>query len=179
MSTGSAGGPLDAERVLAALARHNVAFVVIGAFAAELWGVEGPRTLDIDFTPASDPANLDRLSAALDELGARIRTADVPGGLPFSHDGPSLGRGAIWNLTCAAGDFDLSFVPSGTSGFDDLSSGATRVHLGGHDVAVASLDDVIRSKTAAGRPKDLVALPRLIEAAERLRSRRTSPGTET
>jgi hypothetical protein len=166
----SLAGPLDAERILDVLARREVAFVVIGAFAAELWGVDGPRTLDIDFTPASDAANLRRLSLALDELGARIRTEGVPGGLPFSHDGPSLARAGVWNLTCPAGDFDLSFVPSGTSGFDDLAGGATRIHIGGHDVAVASLDDVIRSKTAAGRPKDIVALPRLIEAADRLRA---------
>jgi hypothetical protein len=39
-------------------------------------------THDVDFTPATDRENLDRLSAALSELGTRIRTDAVTEGLP-------------------------------------------------------------------------------------------------
>ena len=79
---------------MATLNRFGVKYVVIGAFAAQLQGAPIPRTRDIDVTPATDAANLRRLFDALHELQARVRTVDVPQGLPFEHDGPpSDGRG--------------------------------------------------------------------------------------
>lgn len=164
-------------RILATLARHGVEFVLIGGVAAALNG--SPLvTFDVDITPRRTSDNLERLSAALDELGARLRTADAPEGLAFAHDGRSIGDAAIWNLTTVAGDLDLSFVPAGTQGFDDLRRDAITMDLDGGPVAVACLADVVRSKEAAGRPKDRVALPvlrRLLEeqAAARPRHRRT------
>ncbi|MGI8792221.1 MAG: hypothetical protein ACR2H3_03445 [Acidimicrobiales bacterium] len=151
----------DPVRIIHVLARHGVEFVVIGGFAAELYEAPIRRTHDVDVTPRTTQANLARLSAALDELGARIRTADVPEGLAFSHDASSLARGSVWNLTTTAGDFDLSFRPTGTDGYDDLAVGAVVIELGAYRVAVASLADVVRSKTAAGRAKDVAVLPEL------------------
>jgi hypothetical protein len=52
-------------------------------------------------------------------------------------------------------------VPSGTEGYADLRKGAIAVEIFGLVTAVASLPDVIRSKEAAGRPKDLIAVPHL------------------
>ena len=63
--------------MLGILLRHQVEFVVIGGFAAELHDVPIPPTRDVDITPANDRGNLSRLIAALDELDARLR---VPGG---------------------------------------------------------------------------------------------------
>jgi hypothetical protein len=167
----------DARSIIATLNRHGVRYVVIGAFAAQLQGAPIPRTRDIDVTPASDAANLKRLSAALHELRARIRTSDVPEGLPFDHDGPSLGRSRLWNLTTPFGEFDLSFVPSGTEGYQDLRRRAHLIDSHGERVPVADLEDVIRSKEAAGRPKDIMHLPILIQTAQRLeRERHMGPG---
>ena len=158
---------LDAERIVEAFNRHQVRYVTIGAFAAQQQGALLPPTQDIDFTPAAGRANLRRLSAALDELGARVRTADVPGGLAFNHDAESLARSEIWNLVCAHGEFDLSFRPSGTDGYDDLIRDARMGKVGDQDLPVASLSDIARSKLAAGRPKDMRALPTLYEAMDR------------
>jgi hypothetical protein len=163
---------LDAATIIATLNRHGVRYVVIGAFAAQLRGAPIPRTRDIDITPASDNENLRRLSAALQELNARIRTADVAEGLPFDHDGPSLSRARIWNLTTPFGEFDLSFVPSGTDGYEDLARHAHLLESYGQLIPVADLDDVIRSKEAAGRPKDILHLPILLQTSQRLRDRR-------
>jgi hypothetical protein len=163
---------LDAETIVATLNRFGVKYVVIGAFAAQLQGAPIPRTRDIDVTPATDAANLKRLSDALNELQARIRTVDVPEGLPFDHDGASLGRAGMWNLTSPFGEFDISFVPSGTEGYDDLARQALIVESHGESVPVADLDDVIRSKEAAGRPKDIVQLPILIQTARKRRLER-------
>jgi hypothetical protein len=53
----------------------------------------------------------------------------------------------------------------GTSGYDDLHTGATTFDVGRVHVHVASLADIVRSKTAAGRPKDFDALPELHQLA--------------
>lgn len=137
---------------------------MIGGLAATVHG-SPYNTTDIDITPERGAKNLERLSAALRELNARIRVEGEPGGVPFDHDGDSLGR-VDWNLVTDEGDLDITFVPAGTGGYEDLRGGALRVHVFDVDVDVASLTDVVRSKEAAGRPKDQLVLPvlrRLLE----------------
>jgi hypothetical protein len=151
--------------MLAALNDHGVRYVLIGGFAAAVHGSPYVTT-DVDVTPASDAANLHRLSDALRALGALVRTDAAPEGLTFDHDGVSLGRARVWNLATRHGDLDLTFVPDGTTGFDDLARDAEDVEILGIVVPVASLADVVRSKAAAGREKDrlqLSVLRRLLE----------------
>lgn len=145
--------PLDPKRILSALAKHGVQFVLVGALAARLQGF--PRaTYDADITPAKDLDNLQRLAAALRELGARIYTEQIPEGLAFDCSAPMLARADIWNLITEAGRLDLAFRPSGTTGYDDLAPKAVRFELYGHNVLAARLQDIIRSKEAADRPQD-------------------------
>jgi hypothetical protein len=152
--------PFDAAVILEALNRHGVEYVVIGAFAAIAQQAPIPVTRHIDLTPSTSVENLSRLSAALHELDARIRADGVSEGLRFDHDGPSLGRAKVWNLICAHGEFDLSFFPSAFDlGYEQLAPRAHRVAVEGTIVVIADLEDVIRSKEAAGRPKDLQVLP--------------------
>jgi hypothetical protein len=158
--TGSAD--LDAAAIVSAFNEHGVRYVVIGAFAAIAQQAPIAPTRDIDFTPDTAIANLRRLSAALKDLDARIRTDAADGGLPFDHNGASLGRAGVWNLICGHGEFDISFQPSGfDGGYAQLAEHAHRVTVQGIEVTIADLDDVIRSKEAAGRPKDLRVLPAL------------------
>ena len=77
-------------------------------------------TLDIDICPLREPENLERLAAALDAMDARIRTADSPDGVRFPCDAEFLGGVELLNLQTRFGDLDLSYVPAGTEGFDDL-----------------------------------------------------------
>lgn len=146
--------------MLRVFAEHGVEFVMIGGLAAAMHGSDHVTT-DLDITPGRDVANVERLSAALEVLGARIRVEGIEGGLAFAHDGESLLRAGVWNLTTQHGDLDLSFVPSGTEGWEDLSLHAIVVDLDGTKVSVAALDDIIRSKEAADRPKDRLVLPSL------------------
>ena len=159
---------LDLERLLAVLDRHRVDYVLIGGLAAVAHGSPFP-TEDADITPDPARANLERLSAALVELDARIRIAGEADGVAFSHDADSLAAGQTWNLTTGAGDLDLSFEPEGTGGFADLNRDAEPVELYGVVVRIASLADVIRSKQAANRPKDQRVLPTLRELLARSR----------
>ena len=96
-------------------------------------------------------------------MEARIRTQGVEDGLPFSHDADSLAAVGVWNLVTRFGDFDISFVPTGTTGWPDLEKDAVTVTAYGLSVRLASMADIIRSKQAANRPKDQRVLPVLRE----------------
>jgi len=151
---------LDAVAIFEVLERRHVQYVVIGGYAAELhWSSR--RTVDVDVVPATTLENLDRLAGALHDLSARIRVESEPDGLPFRTSGEALRVMKTLNLLTRHGELDLTFTPSGTEGYVDLVRSAVRVRVGQVDVLIAALGDVIRSKTAAGRPKDIVALPEL------------------
>jgi predicted nucleotidyltransferase len=157
------------QEILSALDRHGVRYVLIGGLAAILHGAPHVTT-DVDIVPEEALRNLERLSTVLDELGARIRVAGEEGGIPFGHDAESLRRVRIWNLVTDKGNLDITFVPSGTQGYEDLHRDAVRMRVRGVDVPVASLADVIRSKEAAGRERDRAVLPtlrRLLEEGDR------------
>jgi hypothetical protein len=152
---------LHATAIVAVLNRHAVRYVVIGAFAAIAQRAPIAPTRDIDITPDDETDNLQKLSGALKELDARVRTADPPG-IPFDHDAGSLRSAEVWNLICPYGEFDIAFHPAGfAGGYRQLAERARVVRVGEVDVKVADLADVIRSKEAAGRPKDLRSLPAL------------------
>lgn len=145
--------PLDPERLVKTLAKHRVRYVLIGAVAARLHGF--PRmTADADITPARDPANLERLAAALQELDARIFTDSLPEGLAFDVSAQTIERADIWNLVTAAGRLDVVFKPSGTTGYDDIAATAVTFNVFGCKLRVARLEDILRSKEAADRPQD-------------------------
>lgn len=163
-------GAFDPVALLAVLARHEVRFVVVGGIAALAQGSPLP-TEDVDVTPASDDANLERLAAALGELGARLRT-DRGESVPLPVDARLLAQAATWTLTTKHGDVAIVLTPPGTSGYDDLRRAAFPVCIGaGVVVAVAALADVIRSKEASNRPKDRAQLPALRQTLEELRKR--------
>jgi hypothetical protein len=65
------------------------------------------------------------------------------------------------NLRTPFGDVDLTFEPQGTDGYEDLTRHAKEIEVGPVLVRIAALEDIIRSKEAAGRAKDLNALPEL------------------
>jgi hypothetical protein len=160
----------DPEKLLHVLNRHGVAYVVVGGMAAVAHGSPLP-TEDVDVTPARDRDNLDRLAAALRELGARLRSEHEPTGIAFACDGAFLAaQSKMLNLMTDLGDVDVVIAPAGfRRGYDDLVRRAILIDLGdGVSTRVASLDDVIRSKRAAGRAKDVAALPYLDALAREL-----------
>jgi hypothetical protein len=73
---------LDATKIVSVLIRHDVRFVLIGAFAAIAQGAPIAATRDLDFTPDESADNLASLSTVLKELDARIRTDSLAGGIP-------------------------------------------------------------------------------------------------
>lgn len=159
---------LQAEDLFARLEHFGVRYVLIGGMAAVLHGSPLP-TLDIDICPAPDRENLERLAALLTDLDARLRSASDPEGVPFPHHAAILSQAELLNLTTRLGDIDLALRPAGIAGFAELAPNAIPMTISGVTIHVAALEDVIRSKEAANRPKDLRSLPVLRQLLEAIR----------
>lgn len=159
------------DDVLAVLERHGVRFMIVGGQAARLWGSPS-LTQDFDAVYARDRDNLERLAAALRDLGAKLRVANVSEDLPFQLDAETLERGLNFTFRTPYGDLDFLGLPAGVTGYDELEPNAVAVEIGGRRVLVTALDDLIRMKVAAGRLKDRVE----VEILRALRDERDRRG---
>jgi hypothetical protein len=143
----------DPRPILGVLARHDVRFVVIGGIAASLQG-STTITNDFDICYARDRENLERLVAALTELEATLRRPREP--VAFRPDARTLNAGLNFTFDTKYGPFDCLGAASGSFDYEQLRRNADGMNLVGTNVSVASLDDLIRMKRAAGRNKDLI-----------------------
>jgi hypothetical protein len=102
------------------------------------------------------------------ESGWTTSTTDFP----FDSSAESLRGVQMLNLRSPIGDLDITFSPAGfPDGYAALRPGAHPYTVGAVTIHVADLADVITSKETAGRPKDLDALPELIDLARRRENR--------
>jgi hypothetical protein len=141
--------------ILHALLERRVRFVLIGGLAGAIRG-SPVITGDVDVCYARDRENLGRLAEALEGLGARLRGA--PPDVPFQLDASALEAGDHFTFATVLGSLDCIGTPAGTDGFADLDASATDESLDDIVVRVASIDDLIRMKRAAGRRQDLIAV---------------------
>lgn len=160
---------LEAPEICRVLNEHGVRYVVIGGMAAVYHGTD-LTTEDVDITPSVDTANLDRLATALAAMNAQF--LDPDGNvveLPEPRIEPELMlRMRSFRVDTRYGVLDVSFRPGATDGYDDLVQKATFIVIDSVAAPVADLHDVIRSKEAAGRPKDIAAIPALQARAEEI-----------
>jgi predicted nucleotidyltransferase len=156
--------------LLRRLVDGEVDFVVIGGIAAVAHG-SAAFTQDLDISYAPDQDNLDRLGRVLVDLGARLR--GVTDDVPFVPDGRTLQRTRVLTLETPQGSIDLLADREGSPGYQRLRERAGIAAVAGVEVRIASLDDLIAMKKAAGRPKDLVAVEEL-EAIQRLQRERAA-----
>jgi predicted nucleotidyltransferase len=154
----------DPRVLLRRLVDGGVDFVVVGGVAAVAHG-SAAFTQDLDITYAPDDENLNRLGRVLVELDARLR--GVTDDVPFIPDGRTLRRTRLLTLESPEGLIDLLAQPDGSPTYARLRERADLYEIAGVEVRVASLDDLIAMKKAAGRPKDLIAIEEL-EAIKRL-----------
>jgi hypothetical protein len=151
--------PLDAERILDALAEHAVDYVIVGGLAVQTHG-HVRTTVDIDVYPRPERVNLARLADALNSLDAEILN---PGSEGLTIDATMLPLASLWQFVTRHGAVDVLFDAPGAPPYDELRGRALEIRLGALELAVAGLDDLIGMKRASARPVDLEDLAALTE----------------
>ena len=137
------------DRVATALAHARLEAVLIGNAAAALQGAP-VTTLDFDFFFRKTPANMKKLKAFARELEAVILRPYYPASDLFRVVNDDLGL-----------QVDFLVVIHGVRSFEALRSRAVTLPLGKATLLVASLEDILKSKRAANRPKDRAVLDTL------------------
>jgi predicted nucleotidyltransferase len=141
---------VDARPILHTLARalqeHRLEAVLIGNAAGALQGAP-VTTVDFDFLFRKTPANLRKLKAVAKSLGAVVLRPYYPASDLFRlmRDDDSL-------------QVDFMTRIHGIRSLRSLRSRATPVSFGSYVLLVADLSDIVRSKRAAGRPRDRAVL---------------------
>jgi hypothetical protein len=150
---------------------EHVAVVVVGGLAAIALGVPYV-TADVDLCFDPDAANMARLASALAPLHPRLRVEGLSdeeaAALPFHLDERTLRQAGILTLQTDVATLDLMVSVKGVGSYTEVRNAAVDLDAFGFHLAVLDLPGLIAAKRAAGRPKDLLALPQ-IEATLRLR----------
>ena len=157
---------MNFDRAVQALCDAGVEFIIIGGWSAILHG-SAQVTSDLDIFFARKPENLRRLVKALEPYHPRL--ADLAEGLPFLWDEATLRNGTVFTLTTELGRIDLLGEVSGLGSFEEVAAVSLIVDAFGRRVQTLDLRSLIAAKRAAGRTKDLLALPELeglLEAQE-------------
>lgn len=148
--------------LLEALHEREVHFVVIGGVAVGAHGfVRG--TEDLDLVPDPDPANLKRLTQALETLESTLPTV---GGRPFDPDSDArvVRRGGNVTTMTRFGGLDVVQRAQGVPSYSQLAEDAVASELLGIPVQVCSLARLREMKTAQGRIQDQLDLENLPES---------------
>lgn len=156
----------DFKALFDTLQKSKVSYIIVGGVAATIHG-SSRLTQDVDVCYDRADTNLDRIVRALKPLKPYLRGA--PPGLPFEWSAKTLRAGLNFTLTTTAGDIDLLGEITGGGGYDDLIHHTIEVTLFSHRTKCLALDWLIRTKRAAGRPRDLEAIAELEALREEAR----------
>jgi len=141
---------MNAAPILAKIAKTfqdcRLEVILVGNAAAALQGAP-VTTLDFDFMIRKTPLNLKKLKNVAATLG-----------MSFSQ--PYYPASDLYRLLQEDTGLQLDFMSRlhGVKSFESLKSRAAEVYFGTARIRVADLKDIIRSKRALGRPKDLAVL---------------------
>jgi predicted nucleotidyltransferase len=141
-----------------ALAAASLDAVLIGNAAAALHGAP-VTTVDFDFLFRRTPRNLQKLKGFARALGATVLRPYYPVSDMFRvvrDDGLQI---------------DFMGTIHGIRSFEGVKARAHSVEVGGVTITVAALADILRSKRAAGRARDLA----VVEVLERTHAARQAP----
>ena len=150
-------------RLLKAFDAARLETVLIGNAAAAIHGAP-VTTLDFDFMFRATPTNLRKLKAVAAALGAVILRPYYP----VSN---------LYRMVDDTTGLQADFMPAihGVRSFEGLRARAIKHSPHGCTLLVASLEDIIASKRAAGRDRDLAVLPVLERTLQALASTVTPP----
>jgi hypothetical protein len=141
--------PVQAQQVAAAFAQHAVDYMFLGKSGAILLGYPG-TTQDVNVYPRKDEENGRRIIASLRELGFEIDAILAE----------EITRGKVFvQIKSGPFDVDLVFAPDGIESYEEAKSRLDD----STGFPVLNIRDIIASKRAAKRARDLIELP-LLEA---------------
>ncbi len=142
------------ERAVVALKKVKLEAILVGNVAAVLQGVP-VMTHDIDFFVRDTELNRKKIRQFAEELSLTIYKRDEAISEVITVEGSDI-------------IVDFIFGLSPDQKFESLRSRAKRIKVGKHYCLVASLEDILKAKKAANRPKDRAIL-KLIENTLRVR----------
>lgn len=145
---------MDIASLLKSLNAHNVKYVIIGATAFPVHGY-ARATLDLDVFIEPSQENAERTRTALISFGYDLTDVSV--------DDLLKSKVLIRQYLV---EVDIHPFVAGAS-FEEVWNGRIEDRLQGTPVFFAGLDDLIRMKQAAGRPKDIEDLRALTELRKR------------
>jgi len=146
------------------LHKRGCQFVIVGGFGAVSLG-SSLVTRDVDVACDLTPGNLLRVWGTLDGLHPVHRM--TPDRLPFTREQAERGD---WNnlyLTTDLGQLDLLGEVQGIGGYEQCLANSEPVVISSTEIRVLTLDAMITSKRAMGRPRDLHAVLELEVVRER------------
>ncbi len=147
-------------RIADALAEAGLEAILIGNAAAAIHGAP-VTTIDFDFLYRVSPVSQRKLRRFAELLGGSLVQ-------PF----PTLSSVYRIEVPGEPLQVDLTSDIHGVTSFNSLRSRSSTVEIAGRSIRVAPLADIIKSKRAAGRPRDLAVLPVLEETLAQIESAR-------
>jgi hypothetical protein len=156
------------RRILELLDEHGVEYIVVGGVAAVLRGAP-ITTFDIDTLVRLDPANAERLIAALQALDARYR--EHPGQIEPTVEDVLAGGHLLLMTNCGPLDV-LGHIANGKR-YEDMMDKAPVLFVGVLGVRVLGIEALLAEKLALGRAKDR-AVAELLEAVLKREPRKES-----
>ena len=145
------------QSLIEELCNNDCEFILVGGMAAVLHGAP-VVTQDLDIVHRRSPENIQKVAATLSKLNARYR------GDPRRLGPTELelsGNGHL-SLSTDLGPLDVLCELTPGVGFDDLIDHTVKFSLGNVSFRVLTLPKLIETKKAAGRAKDMLALPILL-----------------
>jgi len=144
---------MDTESLLKSLKEHKVRFVIIGATAFPVHGYTR-ATLDLDVFIRPERSNAEKTLAALQDFGYDVRDLTIE---------DLLTKKVLIRQYMV--ETDIHPHVKGVT-FEEVWENRVKAKLGKTYAWFASLDDLIKMKQAAGRPKDLEDLKYLLKLKE-------------
>lgn len=141
-------------KIAKALEECGLEAILIGNAAAALQGAP-VTTLDFDFMFRKTATNLKKVKKLAEMLGAVIHKPYYP-------------ASDLYRVLQEDTGLQVDFMARlhGVKSFESLRSRASEMYVGESKLLVADLKDIIRSKRASGRQRDLAVLP-ILEKTQR------------
>jgi predicted nucleotidyltransferase len=160
----------DFLEILKVLSKHKVDFIIVGGVCAVLHGAP-VSTFDLDLVHSRSPANLTRLMASLEELGAYYRARAAQ---PLKPELPHLSSSGHQLLTTKLGPLDLLGTIGKGHDFEALLRYTVEQEISGLHLRLLDLEALIRIKKETITDKDKAIIP-ILEMTLKEKAKKASP----